>query len=667
MAIFHMNTKIISRGKGQSAIASASYRSGDKLYSERYNKTSVYYREVKPESFIIKPDNNPNWLLNREKLWNEIENVETSKNSRLAREFDIALPIELNNEKQKELIEDFIKSNFTNKGLIADISIHRDDPNNPHFHVMIPTRKFNENGIALPKTKKEYLKDEQGNQLFNDKGNKRTRMIDLVGMNDKNILKEWRKSWADITNKHLEENGINERISHKSYSELGSNIEPTIHEGYVAREMNKRGEESDRIKYNENVRSKNKLIKEKEQIEKDIERIKGISNVERFFNDDELDQVKILTNELKVFISFNSLIDKERSLNNWYINSITNKEIKLDTSKINPEINNQFKAVDKANEVLTSESFKLINNYYKYIDTEKISDYQARELANNTLLSDRVLNKEEVKSNLVKSKIEEPKVIMNQIINKPFEYLKAIDSNIAKTNLKISGIKDKYNIDNFDKENIKLLSEEDNVKMKYMIKDLKRYELIKDKLNNHYNNELSSELTNESINNLSLPQKEYLTNMKMYYHESDLRDIINNKVDTCYDKSDLRNALHYVTSINRNSLENIKDYRLKEFIQDKRFAPIIINDCIHNLKMNKEEKFKLKQNIKERNEFTEGLDIDDEDIQNINKVNSNRSTLQTLFTRTELDNIESEIKANEREKIIADRKILNQNNNFKRR
>ncbi|WP_162781182.1 hypothetical protein, partial [Staphylococcus aureus] len=73
------------------------------------------------------------------------------------------------------------------------------------------------------------------------------------------------------------------------------------------------------------------------------------------------------------------------------------------------------------------------------------------------------------------------------------------------------------------------------------------------------------------------------------------------------------------------------------------------------------------QNIKERNEFTEGLDIDDEDIQNINKINSNRSTLQTLFTRTELDNIESEIKANEREKIIADRKILNQNNNFKRR
>lgn len=667
MAIFHMNTKNISRGKGQSAIASASYRSGEKLYSERYNKTSFYYRDIMPESFIIKPDYYPEWLNDREKLWNEIENVETSKNSRLAREFDIALPIELSNEKQRILIEDFIKTNFTNNGLIADIAIHRDDPNNPHFHVMIPTRKFDENGNALPKSKKEYIKDDNGKQLYTDSGLKKSRKIDLVGINDKQKLYEWRESWAVITNTHLENNGINERISHKSYSELGSNIEPTIHEGYVAREMNKRGEESDRIKYNDNVRSRNKLIKEKEQIEKDIERIKGISNVARFFNDDELDQVKSLTNELKVFISFDSLIDKERSLNNWYINSITNKEIKLDTSKINPEINNQFKAVDKANEVLTSESFKLINNYYKYIDTEKISDYQARELANNTLLSDRVLNKEEVKSNLVKSKIEEPKVIMNQIIKKPFEYLKAIDNNIDKTNLKISGIKDKYNIVNFDKENIKLLSEEDNVKMKYMIKDLKRYELIKDKLNNHYNNELSSELTNESINNLSLPQKEYLTNMKMYYHESDLRDIINNKVNTCYDKSDLRNALHYVTSINTNSLENIKDYRLKEFIQDKRFTPIIINDCIHNLKMNKEEKFKLKQNIKERNEFTEGLDIDDEDIQNINKVNSNRSTLQTLFTRTELDNIESEIKANEREKIIADRKILNQNNNFKRR
>ncbi len=667
MAIFHMNTKNISRGKGQSAIASASYRSGEKLYSERYNKTSFYYRDIMPESFIIKPDYYPEWLSDREKLWNEIENVETSKNSRLAREFDIALPIELNNEKQRELIEDFIKTNFTNNGLIADVAIHRDDPNNPHFHVMIPTRKFDKNGNALPKSKKEYIKDVNGEQLYTDSGLKKSRKIDLVGINDKQKLYEWRESWADITNNHLKNNGINERISHKSYSELGSDIEPTIHEGYVARQMHKRGEESDRIKYNESVRNRNKLIKEKEQIEKDIEKIKGISNVERFFNDDELNQVKELTSELKVFISFDSLIDKERSLNNWYINSITNKEIKLDTSNINPVINKQFKAVDKANEVLTNESFKLINNYYKYIDIDKISDYQARELANNTLLCDRVLDKEEVKSSLVKSKIDEPKVIMNQIIKKPFEYLKAIDNNVEKTNHKISQIKDKYNIDNFDKENIKLLSEDDNTKMKYMIKDLKRYELIKEKLNSHYNNELSNELTYENINKLSLPQKEYLTNMKMYYYESNLKDIVNNKVNTCYDKSDLRNALHYVTSINKNSLENIKDYRLKEFIQDKRFTPIIINDCIQNLKMNKEEKIKLKQNIKERNEFTEGLDIDDEDIQNINKINSNRSTLQTLFTRTELDNIESEIKANEREKIIADRKILNQNNNFKRR
>ena len=131
MAIYHLSLNNISRGKGQSAIASASYRSGEKLYSERYGKTSYYVREVKPETFIIAPNHAPKWANNREKLWNEVEKIEKSSRARLAKEINIALPIELNKDEQKSLLKQYVQENFVDEGMVADVAIHRDDNNNP--------------------------------------------------------------------------------------------------------------------------------------------------------------------------------------------------------------------------------------------------------------------------------------------------------------------------------------------------------------------------------------------------------------------------------------------------------------------------------------------------------------------------------------------------------
>ena len=146
MAIYHFEAKVISRGKGQSAIASASYRSGEKLYSERYNKFNFYGRSVAPKTFILKPSNAPDWTLNRQKLWNEVEKIEKSKNAQLARDFILALPSELNEEEQEELLLNYCQENFVNHGMVADIAIHRDKDGNPHAHIMTTNRPFKENG-----------------------------------------------------------------------------------------------------------------------------------------------------------------------------------------------------------------------------------------------------------------------------------------------------------------------------------------------------------------------------------------------------------------------------------------------------------------------------------------------------------------------------------------
>ena len=245
MAIYHFNAKTISRGKGQSATASAAYRSGEKLYSERYGKMNHYVRKMQPVNFILKPDHAPKWALDRERLWNEVEKVEKSSRSQLAREFTMALPIELSEEEQEKLAKEFVQKNFVNRGMVADVAIHRDDKDNPHFHVMTTTRPFNQDGSWGLKATRIILKDENGNPLYYKSGDKKSRKNNTTDWDKRETLFEWRKNWANLTNQYLEENGFSDRISEKSYAELGEDKIPTIHEGYVAREMDKRGEVSE--------------------------------------------------------------------------------------------------------------------------------------------------------------------------------------------------------------------------------------------------------------------------------------------------------------------------------------------------------------------------------------------------------------------------------------
>ena len=112
MAIYHFSAQMISRGKGQSAVASASYRSGEKLYDELSEQSKYYKREVQPETHILAPSHAPTWIQNREMLWNEVERSETRKNSQLAREINVALPRELSNEQQTELIKGYVQEQF---------------------------------------------------------------------------------------------------------------------------------------------------------------------------------------------------------------------------------------------------------------------------------------------------------------------------------------------------------------------------------------------------------------------------------------------------------------------------------------------------------------------------------------------------------------------------
>lgn len=222
MALFYMNVRNVQKAKG-SAVAKAAYVSGDKLYSEREEEMKSYKtREVNPDSFILAPKHAPEWVYNREMLWNEAERIEKAVNARVMREVVVALPIELSNEQQHKLISEYVQENFVDAGMVADVNIHRDRDQNPHAHILLTIRHFESDGTwAKSRTKKEYLKDKDGEFIFNENGDKKTRNVDLTGWNGKNVIVKWRENLAEKINHFYKENNINEVVSHLSNEERG--------------------------------------------------------------------------------------------------------------------------------------------------------------------------------------------------------------------------------------------------------------------------------------------------------------------------------------------------------------------------------------------------------------------------------------------------------------
>lgn len=257
MAIYHCQVQIISRGKGKSSIAAAAYRSGEKLVDKKTGIIHDYTRKQDVEfNEIIAPSYAPNWVNDRNILWNEVEKIEKNKNSQLAREINIALPTELSKKQQKQLIREYVKDNFVNKGMIADIAIHDKNGGNPHAHIMLTVRKFNEDGTWGSKARKEYILDKNGEKIKKNNDFK-SRKIETTDWNRKETMLKWKENWATHANKALEKVGCEERIDHRSYKEQGINQIATIHLGKNCSEMQKKGIENPRTEINNQIKELN--------------------------------------------------------------------------------------------------------------------------------------------------------------------------------------------------------------------------------------------------------------------------------------------------------------------------------------------------------------------------------------------------------------------------
>ena len=308
MAIYHLEAKVISRGAGRSAVAAAAYMSCSQILNDYDGVQHDYTRKqglVWQQIFL--PEYAPAEWSDRGTLWNAVEENEKTKDSRLAREFVVALPIEMGKAEWERLLTEFIKDNFVSDGMCADVCIHDTDGHNPHAHIMVTVRPLAENGQWQYKTEKEYLCVRDGEEMgftgaeFKEAqkegwekqyqykvGRKKEYMAPSAAeaagyervsktpkstrfgrqnpvaarWNSDEQLVLWRSAWADVTNRYLERAGAEARIDHRSHADRGIPEQPTIHEGVTARAMEQQGFIADRCELNRQIKADNKLLRE---------------------------------------------------------------------------------------------------------------------------------------------------------------------------------------------------------------------------------------------------------------------------------------------------------------------------------------------------------------------------------------------------------------------
>ena len=266
MSLFHFNVTQVSRGKGQTAVASAAYRSGEKLHDSYYDedpdyrkKGGVLYTE------ILLPDHVPRRLSDRETLWNEVESIEKHPQAQLAYSFNLALQNELIYEDNLELARQFVLENFVARGMIVDLAVHDPDKGsggiqNPHFHVLCPIRPINDDGTWGEKQHREYLLDENGERIRDKNGRFKFNAVATTDWGTAETLLSWRENWAILVNRKFEEKGIDSRIDHRSYEEQGIDLIPSIHEGPTVRAMEKKGIRTDKGDWNRLIKKTNSML-----------------------------------------------------------------------------------------------------------------------------------------------------------------------------------------------------------------------------------------------------------------------------------------------------------------------------------------------------------------------------------------------------------------------
>ncbi|MHA4907494.1 MobQ family relaxase [Streptococcus constellatus] len=538
----HTHVDIITRSKGASVIAKAAYNSRDKLQDEYYGKTHDYSKKTDLVfSKIFLPEHIPKEFSNREYLWNEVEKIEKSKNSQLARNLLFELPRELNEQDRIKLISEFIEENFTSKGMIADCSIHNplasDHEEQPHAHILLTLREMDSEGKWKPKCRKEYILDENGEKIKLKSGNYKSRKVNLNDWNEPDKAKEWRENFSKKANEYLARNNINKRIDPRTFKEQGREELPQIHLGTSSYQMEKKGIQTERGNQNRKIIALNlefkKLKAELSKLTSWIGSLLGSLQVK--YDEYKQEKKEEYENKAELFnlyeyisIYYDIQGEKARKLNPYASNKkigadlrrFSKARIYLSDNKLQTiaDLQEKISTLQAKNKKISQDikaktaRIESLNKCFTYADIIKDNKQVFEEWNSKSLFKDSFYNshKDEIdkykRARAILEKITRSSAIKSKDWKKEIQ---SLESEISKLNRQSQKIKEEYESINHIKYAVKTVNEDYGIDLSIEIdKAIKRgekpsviaqikkyqeqqeaYEKRKEKTKNYYRNE----------------------------------------------------------------------------------------------------------------------------------------------------------------------------------
>ena len=510
-----MSFSNISAGKGRSAIASAAYRSGEKLFDDKEGRHYFYARSVMPESFILTPKNAPAWASNREQLWNEVEKKDRKSNSRYAKEFNVALPVELSESEQKELLTKYVQENFVDQGMVADVAIHRGHPDNPHAHVMLTNRPFNPDGSWGLKAKTQYIKDENGKQLLTKSGFPKQRKIWLVDWDKKEKINEWRKNWAVSVNQVLEQKNIPDRISEKSFENQGIDEVPTQHEGINSKRHERR-------KFNQQVRAQRNAQAKYHNLDEKIRNHEHFDALTDELSFSEKHTISHLSQQLKTYVDLEHLDDKQRMLFNWKNSLLIKHAVGEDVTKQLLTIDQQTTSLAQANQLLNKVVERATKKLYPELNFEQTTAAERRELIKETNSEQTIFKGSELNERLMNIRDD---LLTRQLLTftkRPYTSWQLLmqQEKEVKIELKYTLMIHDDSLESLEHADQGLLekySPTEQQKITRAVKDLRTIMAVKQVIQTQYQEVLRRAFPNGDFNELPMIKQEQAYTAVMYY------------------------------------------------------------------------------------------------------------------------------------------------------
>ena len=589
MAIFHMSFSNISAGKGRSAIASAAYRSGEKLFDDKEGRNYFYARTVMPESFILTPQNAPEWASDREQLWNEVEKKDRKSNSRYAKEFNVALPVELNEDEQKELLKKYVQENFVDQGMVADVAIHRDNPDNPHAHVMLTNRPFNPDGTWGLKSKRENILDENGNKIYT--GNSRfpkSRKVWLVDWDKKEKINQWRHNWAVSVNQVLEQKNIPDRISEKSFADQGIDEVATQHEGINSKRH-------ERKEFNQQVKEQRRAQAKYHNLDQKIRNHEHFDALTDELSFSEKHTIRDLSQQLKTYVDLEHLDDKARMLFNWKNSLLIKHTIGENVTKQLLTIDQQSMSLEQANQLLNKVVDRATKKLYPTVDFEQTTPAQRRELiketnSEQTIFKDSELTERlaDIRSDLLNQQLltftKRPYTSW-QLVNQQAQTIeKQLTSVLAKHGHQLADLKhtDRGILAAYQSNELELISK--------AVKDLRVIREVKTVVQTQYNSILMTAFPDSDLDQLDTIDKEQIYTAVVYYDPElkplsvdDLRQL-QHQPPVVFTNQQHQAGLNYL--LGKIELQDIKDHRLQRVLKHDGTRQLFLGECGQDPKLN---------------------------------------------------------------------------------